>query len=79
MKKPQRDRKLCSLIIPPDPQGIWKQPEHDSANWLCWLDIHHARSDAAEEQAQPAIVVQIPAFLPLFAPIFANMIITTEE
>lgn len=51
MNKPQWDRKLFCLIIPPYPLDIWEQPEHDSANWLCWLDIHHSCSDTVKEQA----------------------------
>lgn len=57
------EKEPCSLIIPPDPQGIWKQPKHDSANWLCWLDIHHVWAETAKEQTQPAIVVQKSCFL----------------
>lgn len=59
----QGEKEPCSLIISPYPQGIWKQPKHDSANWLCWLDIHHVWAERAKEQTQPATVVQKTCFL----------------
>lgn len=56
---------MISLIIPPQPPGICKQPEHDSANRLLLIEKFVIR---------PAAVVQIPYFSP--KSFYAKMITT---
>lgn len=50
--KPRRQQEMFFLITPSNPPAILKQPGHDSANWLCWLDIHHSCRDTAKENAR---------------------------
>lgn len=50
--KPRRHQEMFFLITPSNPPAILKQPGHDSANWLCWLDIHHSCRDTAKENAR---------------------------